>query len=617
VNGELSIGRHGVIGDRRTAALVGADGALVWLCLPDYDDAPVFGGLLDGERGGAWHFGPEGGALGRQRYRDDSAVLATSWEGDGFALELTDAMAWPWDDRGPADGGGDARAVIRRLHCLRGEAPCRLRVEARDDFDRPAAVARRPGGASLRLGPTGLDLWTTQPPAIVDGLVEAAFTLRAGEEAWAVLATGACGEWSAARAGDELARTERYWRGWSAGLAYDGPRRDQVCRSALTIHLLSFAPTGSPVAAPTTSLPERIGGDRNWDYRYAWVRDASLSLGILSRLGETAVAQRYMDCLTTYPSTTESPLQVVYGVNGRTDLPERERHDLAGYRGSRPVRYGNRACGQRQLDSLGFFVDCALVYHEAGGPWRERYWDTVRRAAAYTVGHWRQPDSGIWEAREEAHFVSSKVMSWVALDRAVRLAERLARDGPEIDEWRRAMATIHADVLERGWSERRGAFVQRYGAEALDASALLIPVMGFLPADDPRCLATAELIAAELAIDGLVHRWNPREAPGDEDRAWAVGEFEGAFLPCSFWLATTWLRVGRRAEASAILARAERSAGELGLFAEEIDAGSGAFLGNYPLLFAHAEYLRTALEQGGSAEGPNDVSRRDPAPARS
>lgn len=587
------IERHGVVGDRRTAALVAADGTLDWLCLPDYDDAPVFGALLDAARGGAWRLGPADVALGEQRYLDGSAALVTTWALPGGTLELTDAMARPGDDRPAGDAGH--RVVLRRLRCTRSTVACALAIRPRDDFDRPAAIAPAPGGLALTVGDRALGLWASCPLTIDEDGASAAFHLREGEEAWAILALGEPpAAWTIDRAREALDAAVAYWRDWLGNLTYTGPRGERVRRSALAVHLLSYAPTGSLVAAPTTSLPERVGGDRNYDYRFAWVRDASLSMAILALLGDTRTARRYMDWLVGLDSSTDAPLQVAYRIGGGTDLTQRERPDLAGYRASRPVRVGNRAFSQRQLDSLGYLADCALVYLEQGGAWRDEYWVLVRRVADYTAANWTRPDSGIWELPgEEQHYVSSKVMSWVALERAVRIAERTDH-GAETDDWRAAMGAIRAEVLARGWSERLGAFRQRYGADTLDAAALLIPVMDFLPADDPRVLATVERIEATLAIDGFVHRFRAGETPGHEDLP--VGEFEGAFLPCTFWLATTYAKAGQPDRAETILAQAEAATGALDLFAEEVDARSGAFLGNYPLLFAQVEYVRAVLE---------------------
>ncbi len=573
--------------------LVAADGTVDWLCLPSYAGATLFGSLLDSDRGGWWRLGPASSAFGHQRYLDNSAVLLTTWSESGCVLELTDAMAWPWDDREARDGGEDGRVLLRRLCCLAGEADCVFDLCPRPDFAAGTMTSSR-DRLTLPLGADSpVDLWASQPVTIEGECAEARFRLAAGEEMWAVLSTGEEIEttWSVEGVTAELRRVVDYWHTWSERLDVRGSRAERIRRSALMVHLLSYAPTGSPVAAPTTSLPERIGADRNWDYRYAWVRDASLAVATLARLGETESGLRYMDCLTTYPSSTESPLQIVYGVDGTTDLPVRERHDLAGYRGSKPVRIGNRACGQRQLDSLGFFVECALTYLQQGGVWRDSFWTTVRRAADYTVRTWQEPDSGIWELAVERQFISSMVMSWVVLDRAIKIADATDH-AAETDGWRDEMTRIHATVMDRGWSDRLGAFRQHAGADTIDASALLIPVMGFLPADHPRVRATTECIIERLTIDGLVHRYEAADSPSDDDEPLPVGEFEGAFLPCTFWLVTTLTLDGRIDEAEAILQRVEALAGELGLFAEEVDARSGGFLGNTPLLFSQTEYVR-------------------------
>ena len=590
--------RHGVVGDRRTAALVAADGTVDWFCLPCYDHPPVFGALLDAERGGHWRLGPAHPSLGRQRYLDGSAVLLTAWTDPvtGTELELLDAMAWPWDDRTATEGGADGRALIRRLRCLRGAAACSLRLEPRHDFGLAAGTTPVPGGLRLDVGGRVLGLWCSRPLRVEIGGASAAFTLGEGEEVWAVLGGGGAAldpaGWSAARARASTDAAVRYWHDRGAKLACGGGQAEQrLRRSALTIHLLGYAPTGAMVAAPTTSLPERIGGDRNWDYRYAWVRDASLSVEVLAELGDLEAGRCYLDWLADVCFSTAEPLQIAYRVDGGHELSAVERHDLHGYRGALPVRIGNDACGQHQLDSLGYLAACVLTYLECGGAWRDAYWDLVHHAAASTAAHWRRPDSGIWEMAEQQHFVSSKVMAWVALDRAAKIAARVGRgDHAEVEGWRATMAEIHAEVMNRGWSESLGAFRQRYEADSLDAAALLIPIMGFLPPDHPRVLATADRIAEQLTIDGLVHRYVPGDSPGKRDLP--VGEFEGAFLPCTFWLATVYARAGRRREAAAILARAETAAGELGLFAEEVDARSGAALGNFPLLFAHAEHVR-------------------------
>ncbi len=583
---------YGVVGDRRTAALVAADGTVDWLCLPDYDGPPLFGALLDSNRGGFWRLGPKQLLLGQQRYAEGSMILKTRWDSPEGELELTDAMAWPEDSREAALE--NRRVLLRRLRCVRGEVVCCLELRPRDAFDADARVTGVTDGVTMQAGDRSLGLWSSHPIQPAENAASATFRLKEGEEAWAVLSLNeAPSAWSIQRASQVLEQTEGHWRNLSSRLQCGGSRATYLRRSALAIYQLSYAPTGSLVAAPTTSLPERIGGDRNYDYRYAWVRDASLALAMLARLGDTVSAERYMGWLARLCSSAESPLQVVYRVCGDPCLPQHERADIEGYQESLPVRTGNRAAGQFQLDSLGFLAECALAYLEEGCSWYDECWETVRRAAQYTAENWRRPDSGIWELPVEQHYVSSKVMSWVTLDRALIIAERTGR----LDDttgWRQAKEEIHAEVMEHGWSERLGAFRQRYEGDNLDASALLIPVMGFLPPEHPRTLATVERIEENLTINGLVHRFVAPETPGHPDLP--VGEFEGAFLPCTFWLATAHARAGRRKWAEAVLDRVESLAGEVGLFAEEVDARSGAYLGNSPLIFSHAEYIRAALE---------------------
>lgn len=584
------IQKHGVIGDRRTAALVAADGTMDWLCLPDYDSRPVFGALLDVHRGGWWRLGPSDIVLGEQQYLPHTALLLTTWRDPNYELELTDAMAWPEDERPPKRDA--ARVVIRRLRCLRGLAPCLMQWHLRDGFDQ--APGEGPdGGRTYRTSSGTLSLATATALQKNGTLRDSPFLLGAGEEAWAVLALGEHSYWTDEAVAATLEETATYWRRWVRHIAYTGPRAAAIERSAVTVHLLSHAPTGSLVAAPTTSLPERLGGDRNYDYRYAWIRDASLSLAILAVLGDRLAAQRYMDWIATLESSTDSPLQVLYRLDGGTDVTEIQRQDLAGYRQSRPVRFGNHAYQQRQHDSMGYFVDCAAVYLEQGGEWREEYWRLIQRITDYVIRTWNKPDSGIWEMGNEQHYVSSKVMSWVALERAVKIAGRLGRE-EQIPQWRAVMKTIHDDVMRRGWSSRLGAFRQRYEAETLDASVLLIPVMGFLSAKHPRVLSTMDRLEKSLTRDGLVYRYDPQALPTPTPLP--LGAYEGAFLPCTFWLATAYAMAGRIEQADALLRRAEAVAGELGLFSEEADGATSTFLGNMPLVFAQVEYVRAVME---------------------
>jgi GH15 family glucan-1,4-alpha-glucosidase len=593
------IHRHGVTGDRRTGALVASDGTINWFCVPNFDGSPLFGAVLDPECGGFCRFGPARARLGRQHYLPETAAVVTTWRGitqDDRTLELTDVMAWPADER--PQSARDQRVIVRRLQArevaaVRFEAQPRWDLGGRAEHVRPA-----PQGATFRFGAGPLAVWTSFPVRIeADGAI-ADLTMNAGDELWAVIGWNSQpGDWSREHATELFNAALRYWQDWSAGLKVDAAedRAAGLRRSAVTVHLLTHAEHDSAAAALTTSLPERIGGDRNYDYRFAWVRDASLSLAMLARLGRVDEVQRYLDWLCGLDSATDAPLQVCYRLDGDTRLAAVELSAVRGYSDSRPVRYGNRAAKQRQLGSLAFFADCASIYLENGGPWQDKHWQLLRRAANYTCAQWHLPESGIWELSVEAHYVAGKVMSWVVLKRAEEIARRTGRgEKEELARWGAAAKIIYAEVMDKGWNQSRNSFVQRYDSEALDAAALLIPLMEFLPADHPRVTGTLAAIERELVIDGLVYRFEPHATLGGDQLP--LGEFEGAFLPATFWFAHALAKAGRADEAEAILKRCEAMAGELGLFAEEADARRQRFLGNTPLLFAHVEYVRAAAE---------------------
>ncbi|MGC2200306.1 MAG: glycoside hydrolase family 15 protein [Stellaceae bacterium] len=592
---DAGIGKHypslaqlGVVGDRRTAAVISSAGSIQWLCLPNFDGIPVFGCLIDAERGGYWALGPASGVAGRQRYAEDNNVLVTTWKNDDSELELTDAMLWPPDAR-PVNGKCK-RLLMRRLRCRRGLVACAMRLIPRYDFDSDFSVSSVPGGVELKAAGLALALWTSHPVEPTDAGVVGGFTLAAEGEFWAVLGLAESPTaWNIRAANQALHATSLYWRDWSDRYTYRGPRRGRVVRSALAIELLSYARTGALVASVTSSLPERVGGDRNYDYRYAWIRDASMAIATLSVLGNVESAERYLSWLARLDSSTEMPLQVLYRVDGGTDIEQHTRDELAGYRGSRPVQFGNHAYRQRQIDCFGYLADCAVVYLRQGGRWAPEYWRLVSRIADYVAEHWRKPSNGIWERDEQRHFVSSKVMSWTTLKRALEFADRTGDNG-DLQGWRAAMMEIHAEVMEQGWSRELQSFRQHYDADTLDASTLLIPLMGLLEPTHPRVVATVERIEEHLMIDGLVYRFQPEQ--GDLP----LGQFEGAFLPCCFWLAAVYALMERNDDAEAMLRRVEQLSGEPGLFAEEADSRSGELLGNIPMIFSHAEYARAVLQ---------------------
>lgn len=582
------IAQLGVVGDRRTAAVISAEGTVQWLCLPNYDGVPIFGHLLDAGRGGYWRLGPADICFGRQYYLGSSNVLVTSWRSIDSDLELTDAMLSPEHRR--TEGCEVQRTLLRRLRCQRGSVQCVIDLAPRDDFDSGPVTSPVPEGLELRIAGLALGLWTSRRLQAVGDRVCAAFTLSSGDEFWAILGVAnVLAAWSAERAEQALQGTIRYWREWSDRYNCDGTRQTGIVRSALAIELLSCAPSGAVVAAATSSLPERIGGDRNYDYRYAWIRDASMAIATLSVLGDLESAERYLTWLSGLDSSTEMPLQVLYRVDGGADIVQRERDDLTGYCSSRPVRFGNHAYRQRQIDCFGYLADCAVIYLLQGGRWAPEYWQLIRRIADYTVKTWRKPSNGIWERDEKRHFVSSKVMSWTTLKRSLDFAERTGADG-NLRQWRTALSQIHADVMEHGWSAEGQAFRQHYGADALDASSLLIPLMGFLGPMHPRVIATVRRIENDLMLDGLVYRFHP------EGSDLPMGRFEGAFLPCCFWLAAVYAMMDRREDAEAMLARTEELIGGSGLLSEQADVGSRLLLGNVPMIFSHAEYVHAALQ---------------------
>ncbi len=597
------IGRLGVIGDRRTAGLVAADGSLCWLCLPDYDSAPVFAALVDAERGGCWQMGPAVERRGEQRYVERAATLLTTWKANDAELELACVMLEPQTNR-----PGEPRTVVRRLRSLRGSPEYRIRFEPRDDFEAARVV---PDGTGLRAEAGGrcLRLWCSRPLELRAGRAERFERLPAGEEVWSVLTLGASAaesEWTIERARAGVADAEAYWKEWASRLRYDGPRRARVLRSVMTIHLLSYAPTGALVAAPTTSLPERIGGRRNYDYRYAWIRDVSLATTVLSLAGDLEATERYMDWLAGLGSSTQLPLQVLYHVDGCTDVGQHDHEGLEGYRGSRPVRIGNHAYLQHQIGGFGYLADSAWLYLRLGGRWKAEYSAMIRRLADYVARHWRDPGNGIWELAERRHYVCDKIMSWVTLDRAVKIAERTGASG-DVAAWRREMGAVRAEIMDRGWSDTLQAFRQRYDADALDASALLGVTMGFLPAQHPRMRATIERIDERLRRGNLVFRFDPEALP--KPSKLPMGEAEGAFVPATCWHAAACALLGRPDEACALLDRLEGLAPGPGLLAEEADPVSGVQLGNYPMIFSEAEYVRAVIAYAESRPGVVELRR--------
>ena len=595
---------YGLIGDMNSAALVGLDGSIDWACFPRFDSPSVFAALLDDVKGGRFSVSPTERFTSEQRYRPDTVVLETTFTTDGGRVTVIDFMTNALVHRGEVPHEivrmvrGDAgrvrmRAVFQpRLDYARGETTLRLesgRVQARCENQTMTLLAELP--FTIELADDGQEQ------------ARAEFDVAQGQSVELVAVYGE----AAARAirpeqlQEKLTRAEEMGQAIVAGLRYEGRWRDQIVRSVLTLHLLTYDPTGAIVAAPTTSLPEFIGGERNWDYRFSWLRDSAWTVGVLYRLGDAREGEEYVEWLLEQCWLGVEEMQILHGISDESDLREISLDHLEGYRGSAPVRIGNGAAFHRQLDVFGEIVLSLATYHKYHGPLNDDSWALVTRVADLAALSWELPDNGMWEVRgHQRHFVSSKVMCWVALDRAAHLAELRGLDA-KAAEWRLVAERVHADVLAKGWSEEKQAFAQSYGSDVLDASALLIPFLGFLPNDDPRVRSTVRAIQRELAEGPFVRRYLPEEA----DDGFTDGE--GAFFILSFWMIGALLSIGEQEEGRRLFDALIEKANHLGLFAEMWDPSSGQALGNFPQAFSHIGFIHTARNLSGIAEAPGEV----------
>jgi len=585
-DGYLPIRDYAAIGDGRTAALVGRDGSIDWLCLPDLDSPSVFAALLDAERGGTFELSPCAPFDAKRRYQPDTNVLETTFATAEGSVRVTDAMPLP---RG---GLAPGRELVRRIEGLSGEVPMRWRVEPRFGYGaRRTRVDRRTGVPRATAGSTALALpaWGAGEPSCTQSSISGEFATAAGSRSLLVLSASHSEPLvlpSRAESEQRLEATASFWRRWAGSRSYEGPWRDSVIRSALALKLLVYAPSGAIAAAATTSLPEEIGGERNWDYRFSWLRDAFFTLDAFLALGCPSEAEAYLSWLLHASQLTHPRLRVLYALGGGTRTPER-RLDLAGYRGSRPVRAGNAAGAQRQLDVYGELLQTAWRYVD-GGNRLDR--DTARRLAGIAdevCRLWAEPDSGIWEVRSEPlHFTQSKIMCWVALDRATRLAETGCLPDEGISGWRQARDAIQAFVEGQCWSEERGSYVRHPGSAELDASLLFGLLMGYRPGDERRLDGTLDAVTRELRNGPLVDRYRGEDG---------LGGREGAFLACSFWLVEALTRRERLEEAAGLMEELLALANDVGLYAEEIDVAGGEFLGNFPQGLVHLALINAAV----------------------
>jgi alpha,alpha-trehalase len=585
------ISDYALLSDCHSGALVSKDGSIDWCAFHRFEARPVFGRLLDWERGGFFRIAPVEDYEATRKYIRNTNVLETRFETATGVVKLTDGLAVRVEEGHP-----DHR-LIRRVQCESGQVDVKVRFEPRFDYGltHPRVELLAEDLATAYGGPDALVLQTELPIGTADiSACEAARTLTEGDDALVSLTWCLPQELGAERLPrerilGELEGTIGFWQAWAERCGYQGPYRDAVLRSGLVLKGLTNAPTGAIVAAATTSLPEEIGGERNWDYRYSWLRDSALTVNALFLLGYTEEARDYMTWLKRTTAGSAKELQIMYGAGGERFLPEIELAHLDGYRGSKPVRVGNAAAEQFQLDVYGEVLDAAWHYRRHGGEIDEVFWEFLRRVGEAVVEQWQQPDSGIWEIRGELlHFVSSKVMAWVALDRLLRIADADDREG-DVDAWREACRAIREAVEEQGVDPETQAFRQYFGDDGrADAANLLAPIVGFVDFDDPRAKATIDLVAKELGTDGYVRRYMTDGMDG-------VGGDEGAFLICSFWLVECLARGGEEERARELFERLISHCNDLGLLSEEVEPESGELLGNFPQAFSHLGLIQAAI----------------------
>ena len=588
----MRIEDYALIGDCQTAALVGRNGSIDWLCWPRFDSPACFAALLGTPENGYWRISPlDRSAKIRRAYRAGTLVLDTEFETGEGAVTLTDFM--------PVQSGQSD--LVRIVTGRRGRVAMETEGVLRFDYGASVPLVTLGADRLSARAVAGPDMALLCSPVALENRERrtwAKFEVGAGEELVFVL-THSESHLEAPRKvdpHDALAQTEAFWKDWSARCKVGGEWSGAVCRSLITLKALTYAPTGGMVAAPTTSLPEKIGGVRNWDYRYCWLRDATLTLLALMDAGFYDEARAWREWLLRAVAGSPGQIQIMYGIGGERRLPEFELPWLAGYEGSKPVRIGNAAAAQLQLDVFGEVIDALYQACKGGLARDDAAWGVQVALLRHLEKVWVQPDQGMWEVRgPPRHFTYSKMMCWVAFDRAVKMVEAFGLPGP-VERWRKLRDRIHSDVCERGVSPKRGCFVQSYGSEELDASLLLIPIVGFLPASDARVKQTVDAIERELTIDGLVQRYLTHESVD------GLPAGEGVFLACSFWLADNLCLQGRLDEARALFERLLGLANDVGLLAEEYDPAARRFLGNFPQAFSHVALVDTALNLSAAAK---------------
>jgi GH15 family glucan-1,4-alpha-glucosidase len=578
---------YALIGDLQTAALVGRDGSIDWCCFPRFDSGACFAAILGSAEDGRWLLAPTGELVrSTRRYRNDTLILESVFEVADGSVRVIDFMP----------PRGEAPDIVRIVEGFSGEVSMRSELVVRFDFGRIVPWVRRVDHARLAIaGPDALSFSTPAETRGEEMKTISEFTVSPGERVPFVLTWYPSHESPPDEVDPEqaLADTEDFWLSWAAMCVHEGDYHEEIHQSLLVLKALTYAPTGGIVAAPTTSLPELIGGVRNWDYRYCWLRDATLTLLAMLRCGYREEAVIWRQWLLRAVAGDPADVQIMYGLAGERRLEERELEWLPGFERSRPVRVGNAASEQLQLDVYGEVLEALYQARVHGAPKDDDVWSLTTKLLEWLERHWRTPDSGIWEIRGPLrHFTHSKLMAWVAFDRGVRFHDEFGREGP-IERWRATRDEIRAEIFAKGWSEAKQSFTQSFGADELDASVLLMPLVGFLPADDERVVSTVEAIRRELTVDGLVLRYRPQEVGVD-----GLPGGEGVFLACSFWLASVLGLQGRYDEARELFERLLDLRNDVGLLSEEYDPAARRQLGNFPQAFTHLALIETAFILG-------------------
>lgn len=585
---------YALIGDCHSSALISRDGSVDWCCFHRFDARPVFSRLLDWDKGGHFSIAPVFDYKVTRRYQTDTNILQTRFETSRGVVTLTDLMPVRGPEAMRSEKVHPYHQLIRIVRCEEGEVEMGINFSPRFDYGmtvprfelRETGLGVVYGGADALVMQCDFDVETTGL-----GGCRGTLTMKARDETRVLLTYALPHQINPKRLDDgditdRIHDTQAFWREWSSRCTYTGRYRDQVMRSALVLKALTNAPTGAIVAAPTTSLPEKVGGVRNWDYRYAWLRDSALNLYALFTLGYTEEAHAFMHWLERTTAGRVEDLQILYGVGGERLLPEVELGHLEGYRGSAPVRIGNAAAAQFQLDTYGYLLDTAWLFHRHGGEIEEKFWEFISRTIEVVSERWEEPDEGIWEVRSgKRHHTFSKIMAWVALDRAIKLSGALDLEG-DVDEWKKLRRKIRETVESRGVDPDSGALVQAFDSGELDASTLVAPLVGFLPPGDPHVRATYQRIRDELCVDGFVHRYLAEDGlPGHE----------ATFTICTFWMVDNLAMDGKVEEARELFEKVISYSNDVGLLAEEIDPRTGEQLGNFPQAFSHVGLVGAAI----------------------